>query len=136
MRVSARVALVSVIIASSGFAGCGSLSLLSDTTSERSVLPEYASAEIKPGAETSESSAKEGESKAQIADTASEKKDKAAQKPRRSRTAKVVHVKKPAAPARAAAAQPQTPEPKSVPSQGEPLQQPWPTAPTDGTFSR
>ena len=134
MRVSTRVALVSVIIASSGFAGCGSLNKLSDATSEQSVSPEYTSAETKPGEETSKSSAKEGESKAQTADTASEKKDKSAQKPRRSRTAKVV--KKPAAPARAAAAQPQTPEPKSVPSQGEPLQQPWPTAPTDGTFSR
>ena len=134
MRVSARVALVSLIIATGGFAGCGSLDKLSDTATEGLVSPEYPTAKITPGEETSESSAKEGESGTKTADTPSEKKDKPAQKPHRPRTAKVA--KKPAAPARAAAAQPQTPEPKSVPAQGEPLQHPWPTAPAAGTFSR
>ena len=134
MRVSARVALVSVIIATSSFAGCSSLNKLSDTTSEGLVSPEYPIAKITPGEETSNSSAKEGESRTQTADTPSEKKDKPAQKPQRSRNAKVA--KRPAASARAAAAQPQTPEPKSVPTQGEPLQHPWPTAPADGAFSR
>ena len=126
MRVSARVALVSLIIATSGFAGCSfSLNRLSDAPSEGLVSP---------GEETSESSAKEGESGTQTANTPSEKKDKPAQKSQRPRTAKVA--KKPAASGRTAAAQPQTPEPKSVPTQGEPLQHPWPTAPADGTFSR
>ena len=134
MRVSARVALVSLIIATSGFAGCSSLNMLSDAPSEGSVSPEYPSAKIAPGEETSESSAKEGESGTQTANTTSEKKDKPAQKPQRPRTAKVA--KKPAASGRTAAAQPQTPEPKSVPTQGEPLQHPWPTAPADSTFSR
>ena len=103
MRVSARVALVSLIIATSGFAGCSSLNELSDAPSEGSVSPEYPSATIAPGEEASEPSAKEGES----ANTPSAKKDKPAQKSQRSRNAKVA--KNPAATARAAAAQPQTP---------------------------
>jgi hypothetical protein len=130
MRISARVALVSLIIATGGLSGCSfSLSKLSDAPSEGLV-----SQVVAPGEETSESSAKEGESGTQMANTTSEKKDKPAQKPQRPRTAKVA--KKPAASGRTAAAQPQTPEPKSVPTQGEPLQHPWPTAPADGTFSR
>lgn len=132
MRVSARVALVSLIIATSGFAGCSSSLRLSDAPSEGLVSPEYPTAKVAPGEETSESSAKD-ESGTKTANTPTDKKDKPAQK-QRPRTAKVV--KKPASSAHTAAAQPQTPEPKSVPSQGEPLQQPWPTAPTDGTFSR
>ena len=127
MRVSARVALVSLIIATGGFAGCSSLNGLSDAPSEELVSPENPSAKIAPGEETSESSAKEGESGTQTANTPSAKKDKAAQKPQRSRNAKVSE--RPGATARAAAAQPQTP-------QGEPLQHPWPTAPAAGTFSR
>ena len=133
MRVSARVALVSLIIATSGFAGCSSLNMLSDAPSEGSVSPEYPSAKIAPGEETSESSAKEGESGTQTANTPSAKKDKPAQKSQRPRTAKVA--KKPAASARTAAAQPQTPEPKSAP-QVESVQRPWPAAPPAGTFSR
>ena len=133
MRAGARVALVSLIIATAGFAGCGSLDKLSDTTSQGLVSPEDATARITPGEETSEFSAKEGASGTQTADTPSEKKDKPAQKPQRPRTAK--GAKKPAAFARAAAAQP-TPEPKSVPAQSEPLQHPWPTAPAAGNFSR
>jgi hypothetical protein len=132
MRASARVALVSLIIATGGLAGCGSLDKLSDTTSQGLVSPEDATARITPGEETSESSAKEGASETQKADTPSEKKDKPAQK-RNARTAK--GATKPAASARAAAAQP-TPEPKSVPAQSEPLQHPWPTAPAAGNFSR
>ncbi|MGA8992660.1 MAG: hypothetical protein WB500_20125 [Rhodoplanes sp.] len=114
MRASARVALVSLIIVTGGFAGCGSLDKPSDTTSQGLVSPEDATARITPGEETSESSAKEGASGTQTADTPSEKKDKQAQKPQRPRTAK--GAKKPAASARAAAALP-TPEPKSVPAQ-------------------
>jgi hypothetical protein len=132
MRASARVALVSLIIATGGLAGCSfSLNGLSDAPSEGLVSPE--DARITPGEETSEPSAKEGASGTQTADTPSERKDKPAQKAQRLRTAKA---KKPAAPARAAAAQPQTPEPKSVPVQGEPLQHPWPNAPAAGNFSR
>ena len=135
MRVSARVALVSLIIATSGFAGCSfSLDRLSDAPSEGLVSPEYPSAKIAPGEETSESSAKEGESGTQTANTPSAKKDKPAQKSQRPRTAKVA--KKPAASARTAAAQPQTPEPKSAPAQVESVQRPWPAAPPAGTFSR
>ena len=103
MRASARVALVSLIIATGGLAGCGSLDKLSDTTSQELVSPEDATARITPGEETSDSSAKEGASETQKADTPSEKKDKPAQK-RNARTAK--GAKKPAASARAAAAQP------------------------------
>ena len=132
MRASARVALVSLIIVTGGFAGCGSLDKLSDTTSQGLVSPEDATARITPGEATSKSSAKEGASEIQKADTPSEKKDKPAQK-RNARTAK--GAKKPAASARAAAAQP-TPEPKSVPAQSEPLQHPWPAAPAAGNFSR
>jgi hypothetical protein len=133
MRVSVRVALVSLIIATGGFAGCSfSLDRLSDAPSEGLVSPEYPSAKIAPGEETTASSAKDGESGTQAAPP--EKKGKPAQKSQRPRTAKVA--KKPAASGRTAAAQPQTPEPKSVPTQGEPLQHPWPTAPADGTFSR
>ena len=133
MRASARVALVSLIIATGGLAGCSfSLNGLGDAPSEGLVSPE--DARLTPGEETSEPSAKEGASGTQTADTPSEKKDKLAQKAQRPRTAK--GSKKPATPARAAAAQPQTPEPKSAPTQGEPLQHPWPTAPADGTFSR
>jgi hypothetical protein len=132
MRASARVALVSLIIVTGGFAGCGSLDKLSDTTSQGLVSPEDATARITPGEETSDSSAKEGASETQKADTPSEKKDKQAQK-RNARMAK--GAKKPAASARAAAAQP-TPEPKSVPAQSEPLQHPWPTTPAAGNFSR
>ena len=132
MRVSARVALVSLIIATSGFAGCSfSLNRLSDAPSEGLVSPEYPTAKVAPGEETSESSAKEGEPGTQTANATSEKK---AQKPQRPRTAKVA--KKPAAPGLTAAAQPQTPEPKSAPTQGQQFQRPWPTAPADGTFSR
>ena len=134
MRASARVALVSLIIATGGFAGCSSLNGLSDAPSEELVSPENPSAKIAPGEETSESSAKEGASGTQTADTPSEKKDKPAPKPQRPRTAKAL--KKPAAPARAASVQPQTPEPKSVPARDEPLQHPWPAAPAAGTFSR
>lgn len=134
MRVSARVALVSLIIATSGFAGCSSSLRLSDAPSEGLVSPEYPTAKVAPGEETSESSAKESESGTQTANTPSKKKDKSAQKSQRLRTAKVA--KKPAASARTAAAQPQTPEPKSVPTQSEPLQNPWPAAPANGTFSR
>ena len=61
MRVSARVALVSLIIATSGFAGCSSSLRLSDAPSEGLVSPEYSTEKIAPGEETSESSAK-GES--------------------------------------------------------------------------
>ena len=130
MRVSARVALVSLIIATSGFAGCSYK--LGDGPSEGLVSPEYSTEKIAPGEETSESSAK-GESGTQTANTPTDKKDKPAQK-QRSRTAKVA--KKPASSARTAGAQPQTPEPKSVPTQSEPLQNPWPAAPANGTFSR
>jgi len=130
MRVSTRVALVSLIIATSGFAGCSYR--LSDAPSEGLVSPEYPTEKIASGEETSESSAK-GESGTQTSNTPSEKKDKPGQK-QRPRTAKVA--KKPAPSARTAAAQPQTAEPKSVPTQGEPLQHPWPTAPADGAFSR
>jgi hypothetical protein len=132
MRVSARVALVSLIIATSGFAGCSSSLRLSDAPSEGLVSPEYSTEKIAPGEETSESSAK-GESGTQTANTPTDKKDKPAQK-QRPRTAKVA--KKPASSARTAAAQPQTPEPKSVSTQSEPLQNPWPAAPANGTFSR
>ena len=54
MRVSARVALVSLIIATGGFAGCSSLNGLSDAPSEELVSPENPSAKIAPGEETSE----------------------------------------------------------------------------------
>lgn len=130
MRVSARVALVSLIIATSGFAGCSYK--LGDAPNEGVVSPEYSTEKIAPGEEASESSAK-GESGTQTANTPTDKNDKPAQK-QRPRTAKVA--KKPASSARTAAAQPQTPEPKSVPTQGEPLQHPWPAAPANGTFSR
>jgi len=131
MRAHARVALVSLAIATGGLAGCGSLDKPSDTTA---VSPEYPPAKTTPGEETSEPSAKDGEWGTKTADTPSEKKDTPAQKPHRPRTAKAP--KKPAAPARAAAAQPQTPELKSPPAQGEPFQHPWPAAPAAGTFSR
>jgi hypothetical protein len=133
MRASARVALVSLIIATGGLAGCGSLDKLGDTASQGLVSPEDATARITPAEATSEPSAKEGASETQKADTPSEKKDKPAQK-RNARTAK--GAKKPARSARAAVAQPQTPEPKSEPAQGEQLQHPWPTAPAAGNFSR
>ena len=124
MRAHSRVALVSLAVATGGLAGCGSLDKLSDTTTGWLVSPEHPPAKIAPGEETSEPSAKEGESGTQTADTPSEKKDKPAPKPQRRRTAKAL--KKPAAPARAASVQPQTPEPKSVPARDEPLQHPWP----------
>ena len=54
MRASARVALVSLIIATRGLAGCGSLDKLSDTTSQGLVSPEDATARITPGETTSE----------------------------------------------------------------------------------
>ena len=134
MRAHARVALVSLAMATGGLAGCGSLDKLSDTTTGWLVSPEHPPAKIAPGEETSEPSAKEGESGTQTADTPSEKKDKPAPKPQPPRTAKAL--KKPAEPARAASVQPQTPEPKSVPARDEPLQHPWPAAPAAGTFSR
>ena len=134
MRTHARVALVSMAMATGGLAGCGSLDKLSDTTTGSLVSPEYPPAKITPGEETSEPSAKDGELGTKTADTPSEKKDKPAQKSQRPRTAKAP--KKPAAPARAAAVQPQTTEPKSAPAQTEPSQGPWPAAPAAGTFSR
>ena len=121
MRAHARVALVSLAMATGGLAGCGSLDKLSNTATGWLVPPESPPA-------------KEGESGTQTADTPSEKKDKPAPKPQRPRTAKALE--KPAAPARAASVQPQTPEPKSTPAQGEPLQHAWPAAPAAGTFSR
>ena len=135
MRASARVALVSLTIATGGLAGCGSFDKQSDTASQGLVSPENLTERMTSAEERSESSAKEeGASGTQTGDTPTEKKDKPAQKAQRPGTAK--GTKKLAAPARAAAAQPQTPEPKSAPVQGEPLQRPWPTAPAAGTFSR
>jgi hypothetical protein len=134
MRAHARVALVSLFVATGGLAGCGSLDKLSDTTTGWLVSPEYPPAKITPGDETSEPSAKDGALGTKTADTPFEKKDKPAQKPQRLRTAKALN--KPAATARAAAVHPQTTEPKSVPAQIEPLQHAWPAAPAAGTFSR
>jgi hypothetical protein len=133
MRAHARVAFVSLAIATGGLAGCGSLDKPGDTTTGWLVAPESPPART-PGAATSEPSAKDGESGTKTADTPSEKKDKPVQKPQPLRTAKPL--KKPAASPRAAAVQPQTPEPKSAPAQVEPLQHTWPAAPAAGTFSR
>ena len=134
MRARARVALVSLAMAAGGLAGCGSLDKLSDTTTGWLVPPEYPPAKITPGEETSEPSAKDRDSGTKTADTPSEKNHKPARKPERPLTAEAP--KKPAAPARAAAVQPQTTESKSAPAQAEPLQLPWPAAPAAGTFSR
>jgi hypothetical protein len=129
MRARARVAFVSLALVASGLAGCGSLDKLSDTTTGWLVSPESP-----PGQETSEPSAKDGQSGIKTADTPPENKDKPARKPR-PRTAKAP--KKTEAPARAAAAvQPQTPEPKSAPAQAQPVQLPWPAPPRSGAFSR
>ena len=103
MRASARVALVFADYCDRRLCRSGSLDKLSDTTSQGFVSPEDATARITPGEGASKSSAKEGASETQKADTPSEKKDKPAQK-RNARTAK--GAKKPAASARAAAARP------------------------------
>ena len=62
MRAHARVALVSLAMATGGLAGCGSLDKLSDTTTGWLVSLEHPPAKIAPGEETSEPSAKEGKS--------------------------------------------------------------------------
>ena len=108
MRAHARVALVSLAMATGGLVWCGSLDKLSDTTTGWLVSPEHPPAKITPGEETSEPSAKDGASATKTADTPFEKKDKPAPKPQR-------------------------PEPTA---QGEPLQHAWPAAPAAGTFSR
>jgi hypothetical protein len=134
MYARARVAFVSLAIVAGGLAGCGSLDKLSDTTTGWLVSPESPPAKTTPGEEKSEPSAKDGQSGIKTADTPPENKDKPSRKPR-PQIAKAP--KKPAAPARAAAAvQPQTPEPKSAPAQVEPVQHPWPAAPPAGTLSR
>jgi len=110
MCARARVALLSLAIATGGLAGCAYK--LSDITTGWQVAPES------PEEETSESSAKDGQSEIKTADTPPENKDKPARKPR-PQTAKAP--KRTAAPAHAAAAvPPQASEPKSAPAQAEP----------------
>lgn len=70
-----------------------------------------------PGEETSELSAKDGQSEIKTADTPSENEGKPERK-RRPQTAKAP--RKTAVTARAAAVPPQTSEPKSAPAQAEP----------------
>ena len=54
MRASARVALVLLIIAAGGLAGCGSLDKLSDTTGQGLASSENPTARMTPAEETSE----------------------------------------------------------------------------------
>ena len=84
MRASARVALVSLTIATGGLTGCGSFDKQSDTASQGLVSSEYPTERMTSAEERSEFSAKEeGASGTQTADTPSEKKDKPAQKAQR-----------------------------------------------------